>query len=52
MKTDNVEWYFMPYFIIECPCINLIKYHTTFDINDFKLGHIDFSGALAKHLCD
>lgn len=42
----------MSYFIIEFPSINLVKYHASFDINDFKLGHIAFSGALAKHPYD
>jgi len=42
----------MTYFIIEFPSINLVRYQANFNINDFKLGHIAFPGALTKQPYD
>jgi len=42
----------MSYFVIESQSTNLVKYHLPFDINEFKKGHMAFSGALGKHPYD
>ncbi|WP_114325092.1 inorganic pyrophosphatase Ppa [Candidatus Colwellia aromaticivorans] len=39
----------MSYFIIEPQRTNLVKYQISFNINEFKDGHVAFSGALGKH---
>jgi inorganic pyrophosphatase len=42
----------MSYFLIESQSTNLVKYHFTFDINEFKNEHVAFSGAVRKHPYD
>lgn len=42
----------MSYFLIESQSTNLVKYHFTFDMNEFKNEHVAFSGAIGKHPYD
>jgi inorganic pyrophosphatase len=42
----------MTYFVIEPQCTELVKYHISFNINEFKSEHTSFTGALGKHPYD
>jgi len=42
----------MSYFVIEPQRTELVKYHISFNINEFKSEHVAFSGALGKHPYD
>jgi len=42
----------MSYFVIEPQRTELVKYHISFNINEFKSEHVSFSGALGKHPYD
>jgi hypothetical protein len=42
----------MSYFFIGPPSTDLVKYHLSFNMNDFKNEHVVFSGVLGKHPSD
>lgn len=42
----------MSYFVLEPQCTELVKYHISFNIYEFKSEHVAFAGALGKHPYD